>query len=154
MIVAIPRHSLLLCAASQGCCCAEWCLWPSKTSRTITSQVESSKPPAAPAPSNSCLPYWDLVQCKHLEDELTSFFRRISQWAEEFSHFIFDYTWMHFMEAKPENWVPEYEMLSLANLCFLLVFTYSVKCKFKCPTYFFFFLNVQVTWIQLVKSKA
>lgn len=30
MIVAILRHSLLLCAASQGCCCVAWCLWALK----------------------------------------------------------------------------------------------------------------------------
>lgn len=30
MIVAIPRHSLLLCAVSQGCCYGAWCLWSLK----------------------------------------------------------------------------------------------------------------------------
>lgn len=48
MIVAIPRHSLLLCAVRHGCCYVAWCFsGPSKTSRTITSQAESSKPPGA-----------------------------------------------------------------------------------------------------------
>lgn len=51
MIVAIPRPSLLLCAVSQGCCCAAWCLWALKD---IQNNHKSGRIKQASAPNDSC----------------------------------------------------------------------------------------------------